>query len=161
MRHAAHERWRVYSPSARRTSRQSTTITGSEITVPAVGGVLTRKIPLPGASDLSYDVSVYYERYGLSARLAYRYRTEWGQSVGEHQVLNGATVPVTNGDVYWDDDEELDISIRYRINDNFEWTFDAVNLTNDPGRRFAAEPGKPIEYERFGRRYIMGVNFTF
>ena len=72
-----------------------------------------------------------------------------------------ATVPVTNGDVYWDDDEELDLSIRYRINDNFEWTFDAVNLTNDPGRRFAVDPGHPIEYERFGRRYIMGVNFTF
>ena len=29
---------------------------------------------------------------------------------------------VTNGDGYWDDDEEVDLSIRYRINGNFEWT---------------------------------------
>ena len=112
-------------------------------------------------ADLVYNVSLYYERYGLSARLAYQYRTEWGQSIGEYQVLNGATVPVTNGDVYWDDDEELDLSIRYQVNDNFELTFDAVNLTNDPGRRFADDPGKPIEFERFGRRFIAGVNFTF
>jgi len=137
------------------------TVNDSEITVPSVGGVPQRKIPLPGASDLVYNVSLYYERYGLSARLAYQYRTEWGQSVGDYQVLNGLTVPVTNGDVYWDNDEELDLSIRYRINDNFEWTFDAVNLTNDPGRRYGDDPGHPIEYERFGRRYIMGVSFTF
>jgi len=76
-------------------------------------------------------------------------------------VLNGIVVPVTNGDIYWNDDEEVDLSIRYRINDNFEWTFDAVNLTNDRGRRYADSPTNPIEWERFGRRYIMGVSFTF
>ncbi|MFN9927709.1 MAG: TonB-dependent receptor domain-containing protein, partial [Phenylobacterium sp.] len=136
-------------------------INDSEVTVPAAGGAPARKVPLPGASDLVYNVSIYYERYGVSARLAYQTRTEWGQSIGEFQTLNGLVVPVTNGDVYWDDDEEVDLSIRYRINDNFEWTFDAVNLTNDAGRRYANEPGKPIEYARFGRRSLMGVSFTF
>jgi len=137
------------------------TVNDSEITVPAIGAVPARKIPLPGSSDLVYNVSLYYERYGLSARLSYQFRTEWGQSVGEYQLLNGAVVPVTNGDVYWNDDEELDLSIRYRINENFEWTFDAVNLTNDPGRRYGDGPGNPIEWERFGPRYIMGENYTF
>ncbi len=133
----------------------------SEITIPAVGSVPERKAPLIGASDVVYNLSVYYERYGLSARLAYQYRTAWGQSVGDYQVLNGKTVPVANGDVYWDDDEELDLSIRYRINDNFELTFDAANLTNDPGRRYGDTSAFPIEWERFGRRYIAGANFTF
>ena len=72
-----------------------------------------------------------------------------------------ATVPVTNGDVYWDDDEELDLSIRYSLNDNFEIFFDAVNLTDDAGRRYGDDPGHPIEYETFGRRYIAGVRFSF
>lgn len=137
------------------------TLNDSEITVPAAGTAPKRKIPLPGASDLVYNVSLYYERYGLSARLSYQYRTEWGQSVGDYQTLNGAVVPVTNGDIYWNDDEEVDLSIRYKINENFEWTFDAVNLTNDPGRRYGGSAANPIEWERFGRRYIMGVNFTF
>lgn len=133
----------------------------SEVTVPSVGGVPERKISLPGSSDLVYNASVYYEKYGLSARLAYQFRTAWGQSVGEYQVLNGAVVPVTNGDVFWDDDEELDLSVRYSINENFEWFFDAVNLTNDAGRRYGADAGHPIENEKFGRRYIMGVRVTF
>ena len=136
-------------------------INDSEVTIPAVGAVPQRKAPLTGSSDLIYNASVYYEKYGLSARLAYQFRTEWGQSVGEYQVLNGAVVPVTNGDVYWDDDEELDLSIRYAINENLEWTFDAVNLTDDAGVRYGNDPGHPIEHETFGRRYIMGVRYNF
>ncbi|MFN9846802.1 MAG: TonB-dependent receptor [Alphaproteobacteria bacterium] len=137
------------------------TLNDSEFNVPSVGGVPERKIPVIGASDTAYNVSIYYERYGISARLAYQYRTPWGQGVGEYQVLNGKTVPVTNGDVYWDSDEELDFSVRYRVNDNFELTFDAANLTNDRGRRYGDTAAFPIEWERFGRRFIAGVNFTF
>ena len=137
------------------------TLNDSEVTVPAVGNVPERKIPLPGSSDLVYNLSVYFERFGLSARLAYQFRTEWGQSVGDYQVLNGKVVPVTNGDVYWDDDEELDLSVRYQINDNFEWFFDAANLTNDAGRRYGDDPSHPIEHETFGRRYMTGVRFNF
>ena len=40
-------------------------------------------------------------------------------------------------------------------------TFDAVNLTNDRGRRFGDVSANPIEFEKFGRRFIAGVNFTF
>ena len=137
------------------------TVNDSETTVPVVSGVPARKVPLLGTSDLAYNASVYYEKYGLSARLAYQFRTAWGQSIGEYQVLNGAVVPLTNGDVYWDDDEELDLSIRYAINENLEWTFDAVNLTDDAGRRYGDDPGHPIEHETFGRRYIMGIRFNF
>jgi TonB-dependent receptor len=137
------------------------TLNDTEFRVPGVGVVPERRIPVTGASDTAYNVSIYYERYGISARLAYQYRTPWGQGVGDYQVLNGKTVPVTNGDVYWDSDEELDFSARYRVNDNFEVTFDAVNLTNDRGRRFGDVSANPIEFEKFGRRFIAGVNFTF
>ena len=137
------------------------TLNDTEFRVPRVGVVPERKIPVIGASDAAYNVSIYYERYGISARLAYQYRTPWGQFVGDYQVLNGKTVPVTNGDVYWDNDEELDFSVRYRVNDNFELTFDAANLTDDRGRRYGDVSANPIEYEKFGRRFIAGVNFTF
>ncbi len=133
----------------------------SEITVPSVGGVPMRKVPLIGSSDTIYNVSLYYERYDLSVRLAYQYRTPWGQSIGEYQVLNGKTVPLNNGDIYWNSDEELDLSVRYQVNERFELTFDAANLTNDPGRRYGDTAAYPIEWERFGRRFIVGVNFTF
>ena len=61
------------------------------------------------------------------------------------------------------------------MNKNVELYFDATNLLNNPGRRFA-EPGNlltatgaptgftdiyTIEWERFGRRYAGGVRVTF
>ena len=61
------------------------------------------------------------------------------------------------------------------MNKNFEVYFDATNLLNNPGRRFA-EPGnlltatgtptgftnsQTIEWERFGRRYAAGVRVSF
>lgn len=137
------------------------TLNDSEVTVPAVGNVPTRKVPLTGSSDVVYNVALIYERYGFSARLAYQWRSKWMQSIGDYQTLNGKVVPVTNGDVYWNDDEELDLSLRYRISDRLQWSFDVANITNDPGRRFADDEAYPIEWERFGRRWIMGISYTF
>ncbi len=71
--------------------------------------------------------------------------------------------------------DEFDFSMRYAITPNFEVYFDASNLLDNPGRRFA-EPGNlltaqgsaspfqdnlTIEWERFGRRYTGGVRITF
>ena len=137
------------------------TLNDSEVTVPAVTGVPSRKVPLVGSSDVAYNISLIYERYGFSARLAYQWRSKWMQSIGDYQTLNGKVVPVTNGDVYWNDDEELDLSLRYRVSDRLEWSFDVANITNDPGRRFADTEANPIEWERFGRRWIMGISYTF
>jgi outer membrane receptor protein involved in Fe transport len=70
-------------------------------------------------------------------------------------------VPTTNGDIFWDEDGELDLSVRYRLTKNFEVYADGVNLLDGPGRRFGDTTGFPIEYETFGRRYLAGVRFNF
>ena len=38
---------------------------------------------------------------------------------------------------------------------------DGVNLTNQGARRYADTTAFPIEYEKFGPRYIGGVRFNF
>jgi TonB-dependent receptor len=120
-----------------------------------------RKIKLPGTSENLYNISLIYEKYGISARLSYQFRTAWLQGVGAYGVANGKLVPVTNGDVFWDDDEEMDLSIRYEINKNVEYFFDALNLTNQQAIRYGDSRAFPIEGETFGRRYIMGVRVNF
>ena len=143
------------------------TLNDSRVTKPAVGAVPERQVRLPGTSDVVYNVGGYYEKYGLSLRLQYQRRSAW---------LDGVADDLTDaGDTYWDWDDELDFSARYAVNDNVEVFFDASNLLDNPGRRFA-EPGNlltaggtptpftniyTIEYERFGRRYSGGVRFTF
>lgn len=110
------------------------------------------KVPLPGTSDIVYNIGAYYEKYGLSVRLNYQKRTDWLDGLGS--VADG-------GDFYWTTDDEMDVSARYAITPNFEVYFDASNLLNQPGRRFVRDRQFTIEWERFGRRYTGGVRFTF
>jgi TonB-dependent receptor len=126
-----------------------------------------RKVPLPGTSQVSYNVGAYYEKYGLSLRLQYQNRTTWADGFADN--LDDA------GDTYWADDDELDFSARYELFDGFEVYFDASNLLNNPGRRYsdpsnilnakgipAVRNGQyTIEWEQFGRRYTGGIRFTF
>lgn len=143
------------------------TYNNSEVTKPAIGTVPARKLRLPGTSDWVYNLSGYYEKYGLSLRLSYQKRTNW---------LDGYADDLTDaGDTYWATDDELDFSARYAISKNVEVFFDATNLLNNPGRRFA-EPGNlltatgtptpftdsyTIEWERFGRRFAGGFRVNF
>jgi TonB-dependent receptor len=143
------------------------TLNDSKVTKPAIGAIPTRKVRLPGTSDVVYNLGAYYEKYGLSLRLQYQKRSTWLDGIAD-DLADG-------GDTYWASDDELDFSARYAITPNFEVYFDAANLLNKPGRRYS-EPGnlltatgtptprssaQTIEWERFGRRYTGGVRVTF
>lgn len=142
-------------------ARLSGTWTSSKVTLPSVGGVPARTISVLGTSDAVYNVQAIYEKYGMTLRLAYQYRTPWGQSVGAYRTIGTGVYPTDNGDIFWDSDEELDFSARYRVNKHFELFFDASNLTNQGARRYGDQSRYPIEFEKFGRRYVGGLRFNF
>lgn len=147
----------------------SATFADSEVSVPAynVGSKTTpvivpeRKVKLPGTSDAVYNLQAIYEKYGLTVRLAYQYRTDWIQDIGAYTMVGGVAVPTDNGDIYWAADEEIDLSVRYQINTNLEWYADASNIGNQPAVRYGGSEDKPIEHERFGARYVTGLRFNF
>jgi len=139
----------------------SATFTDSEVNLAAENGVPKRTISVLGTSDEVYNVQATYEQYGLTVRLAYQYRTPWGQSIGNYRMVNGAMVPTSNGDIFWDADDELDLSVRYQVNETFEIFADAVNLTDTGARRYGDQSQYPIEFEKFGPRYIAGLRFNF
>jgi TonB-dependent receptor len=127
----------------------------------------SRRVPLPGTSEVVYNIGGYYEKYGLSLRLQYQMRTTWADGF--------ADTLVDAGDTYWAGDDELDFSARYELLKGLEVYFDASNLLNNPGRRYSDPSnilnalGIPaqrngqytIEWEQFGRRFTGGVRFTF
>ena len=127
----------------------NTNVTINESEADTPGGT---KVSLPNTSDLIYNVGVYYEKYGLSARVNYRERSEWLDAYGPD---------IDGGSTYWATDDEMDASVRYAVSDNLEVYFDASNLTNTPGRRYSRENQYTIEWERFGRRYDAGIRFNF
>lgn len=111
-----------------------------------------RKVRFPGTSDIVWNFGPYYEKYGISARVSYQYRSNWIDSLGD---------PSVGGDFYWAADDELDVSIRYGLTQRLEVFFDGSNLLDGPGRRFVGESDRTIEYERFGRRFTGGFRFTY
>ncbi|MEP9401734.1 TonB-dependent receptor [Sphingomonas sp. VNH70] len=120
-----------------------------------------RRVPLPGASDAVYNLGVYYEKYGFSARVQYQNRSRWLDDLGDFQPINGVVRGVDGGDFYWAKDNELDASLRYAINRNVEFYGNFSNLLNGPGRRYVGSTRYTIERETFGRRYQAGVRVTF
>jgi predicted acylesterase/phospholipase RssA len=91
----------------------------------------------------------YYDNYGFSARLAYTFRSHF--FVG----LDRSTPQ------YQDDTDNLAASLRYRINNNFTLTFDALNLNNPTLKYYGANTDQPRAFYKNGRQYYAGVQISF
>jgi TonB-dependent receptor len=78
-------------------------------------------LPLEGMSPDSYNVAVMYEKYGISARLAYNWRSKYLYTTSAANV---------NRPLWADDYGQLDGSIFYTINPNYKIGVQAVNLTH-------------------------------
>ncbi|MFN3420806.1 MAG: TonB-dependent receptor, partial [Armatimonadota bacterium] len=82
------------------------TYNDSKVTKPAIlnaAGAITspeRRVPLPGTSQVVYNIGAYYEKYGLSLRLQYQNRTTWADGFADDLA--------DAGDTYWAADDELD-----------------------------------------------------
>ncbi|MEE4302078.1 MAG: hypothetical protein V2J24_21750, partial [Pseudomonadales bacterium] len=108
----------------------------------------SRGTGLAGASDETYNASIFFEKYGVSTRISYQYRSEWLNAIdlGEPQL-----------DRFWDERPSLDASFRYSISDNWLLFVDANNLTDENGRRFNGNTNNVYEVEGFGRSFLFGV----
>jgi TonB-dependent receptor len=83
--------------------------------VNGAGGIL----PLEGMSPTSYNITGMYEKYGVSARLAYNWRERYlvTTSAANHNVPE-----------WWEDYGQLDGSIFYAINDHLKIGLQGQNL---------------------------------
>ena len=82
-------------------------------------GQSTGVLPLEGMSPDSYNVAVMYEKYGISARLAYNYRSDY------LLTTSGANI---NSPVWSEAYGQLDGSVFYTINDKYKIGLQATNI---------------------------------
>ena len=108
----------------------------------------SRGTGLSGASDETYNASMFFEKYGVSTRISYQYRSEW---------LNGIDLGEPRLDRFWDERPSVDASFRYSISDNWLLFVDANNLTDENGRRFNGNTNNVYEVEGFGRSFLLGI----
>ncbi|MEM8984602.1 MAG: TonB-dependent receptor [Pseudomonadota bacterium] len=78
---------------------------------------------LPGLSEHTFNLVTFYENDVFSARLAYNYRSEYTLTVRD------VIFPFTP--ILHEETGQLDASVFYRINDQFEIGFQGVNLTDE------------------------------
>lgn len=101
--------------------------------------------PLKNLSENSYNVSLFYEKYSLSARLAYTYRNEY--FAGDRFQWE-----------YISPIDRLDLSTSYRINRRTKLIFNVENLTRHLRHHYDLDPMLTREVRYSDVRYTVGLN---
>nr|WP_316627423.1 TonB-dependent receptor [uncultured Brevundimonas sp.] len=110
-----------------------------------------RTVDFPGVSDTIANASLFYEKYGISARVSWQWRSDWIDTLD----FGG-----------WGDQtraayESVDVSLRYAINDRVSLYLDANNLTDEQYIAFEGDKDHPTEVEQIGRRMMAGLRLRF
>lgn len=106
--------------------------------------------PMPGLSEKSYNVTVYYENERFDARVSYNHKGEYVESIGYNMYP-----------IWRDDYGQVDVSIGYRLTDSIKLSLKGINLTNQATTGYTMDPAFPTMYERSGRRISLGLRADF
>lgn len=112
------------------------------------------ELPLRDLSRNNYNVTLFYEKYGINARVRYTFRDPF--------LRVEATDLTNNLPFYQDERSQLNASVSIDINPQYALTFSGVNLTNEPNIERAIFADGPFAQERIAdRRYVFGVRGKF
>ena len=110
------------------------------------------QIQLENLSKNSYNLTAFYEKYGLSARARYTWRSSF-QSTDPIQF----GVPRVNASR-----GQLNGSINYDINENINVGVEAINLFQNDADQFCVNNNSLLCFNGItDRRIVGGVSFTF
>jgi iron complex outermembrane receptor protein len=116
---------------------------------------------IPGVALNSATGTMYYERFGFTARASYSWR---GRSVNDSLV--GATFPIPDaqakngeliGQVFQAPYGQLDAQIGYDFNKHVGVFLSAQNITNSVQHTYLQWTNLPFTYDDSGSRYFLGV----
>ncbi len=111
----------------------------------------TGSATLPGQSAHIGNVSVWYEKFGFTARSSWNFHGKYVDAVGEEAA----------GDVFYDDRVQWDVSLGQRITRHISIFADALNLTNAPLRYYIGTTDRPIQEEYYRWWTMFGVRVNF
>jgi iron complex outermembrane receptor protein len=111
-------------------------------------------IPLPGLSKTVWNLTVYYENQGFSARVATRARSKY---IGEvTNFANDRAFKYVKGDQITD--AQLGYNFSGRLN-GLSLLFQVNNLTNAPYIAYAVTEARQQDFQQYGRQYLVGFNY--
>lgn len=118
---------------------------------------VSAKQPLIDLSENAYNFTLYYEKYGFSARARYTWRE------GYRSEDFGSTSSYPWGfPVVQEDRGQLNASVSYDVNDQLNIGVEAVNLTESEVSQSCVNGGSLLCYQGLtDRRITFGVSYRF
>lgn len=113
--------------------------------------------PLPGLSEDVVNSTFYYEKHGFQARVSNRYRSDF---LGEVAVFaNGRGLRMVKGE------SVVDAQIGYEFQsgplEGFSILLQGNNLTDEEFSTYQDSEDRVIDYQSYGRTFLLGVNYRF
>lgn len=108
-------------------------------------------------SDKAYNVTLYYEKYGLSARTRYTWRSAY------RSTDFGSTDSFPMGfPVVQDARGQLNASVQYAVNDHFSVGVEGINLTKSDVVQYCVNKDALLCFQGLtDRRLTVGANYRF
>jgi TonB-dependent receptor len=112
-------------------------------------------IQLPGLSKNVYNLSLYYSKYGIDARVGYRYRSSFATQTGDtDRILYNHSEGILSAEVSYEFPSSSPLhGVKLQLQ--------ADNLTNTPYQLYYGDEALQGRYEVFGRRFYGGVTYRF
>ncbi len=124
--------------------------TGSDQEVSAVQGLLN-------LSENAYNITLYYEKFGLSARMRYT----WREAYRTDDFGSTSSFPWGFPAVQADRGQ-LNASVTYDVNENLNIGVEAVNITESEVEQYCVNEGALLCFQGLtDRRITLGANYPF
>ena len=133
-----------------RASQVFAATTGSDQEVSAVQGLLN-------LSENAYNITLYYEKFGLSARMRYT----WREAYRTDDFGSTSSFPWGFPAVQADRGQ-LNASVTYDVNENLNIGVEAVNITESEVEQYCVNEGALLCFQGLtDRRITLGANYRF
>lgn len=110
-------------------------------------------LSLPGSPAHTANLSLFFEKFGLSARLSFNYASSFIDEMGQEKFY----------DRYYDDVKYMDFNISYTFGRKTRFTVyaDLTNLLNQPLRYYQGSKDFTMQQEYYGVKLNGGIKVTF
>ena len=127
------------------------TVVNGDVAFDNTGPTNVNQFALVGLSDTANAV-LMFEKFGISARLAWNWRDEFLSAVNQGNSRNPR---------YTEEYQQFDLSVGYDFNDNLSVTFEAINLTGEDIRIHGRSEMQLFRLEDQFARYAIGARYKF
>jgi TonB-dependent receptor len=135
----------------------SATYSDSSIKIKDPSSSIGEDIPLPGLSKRTTNLTVYYEKAGFEARVSQRKRSDFVGEIGNFSADRALRYVVGENVV----DAQIGYTFDSGMLKNVGLLLQVNNLTNAAYETYAARPDQQLEYQKYGRTVLLGLNNKF